>query len=161
LKGALGEIGEVCNQDKKIDRDDKGLMTVARAIALAKELGDVFWYFAVLGHAFNFTAPADFQLGQIESRLPNSGIMANVVGGSAPAVELAAYVAQFPIMKNHGLLLCFFRGVCDFYQLKAKEARLPAEAVEGFELLAVVNGVLRKLHDRQARGTLEGSGDNR
>lgn len=161
LKGALGEIGEVCNQDKKIDRDDDGLMTEARARAMSKELGDVFWYFMVLGNAFGARIAEGLQLGQIEARVPNSGIMVSVTGGPAPAVELAAYTTHFPLMKNHGLLLCFFRGLCDFYAGKAKEARLAAGVVELFDFVAVVNGVLRKLHDRQARGTLEGSGDNR
>ena len=38
-----GEVGEVCNQIKKIHRDDGGVVTPERKAALSKELGDVCW----------------------------------------------------------------------------------------------------------------------
>jgi NTP pyrophosphatase (non-canonical NTP hydrolase) len=46
--GLAGEAGEVCNQIKKIMRDDHGNMTSPREAKLIDELGDVLWYVAAL-----------------------------------------------------------------------------------------------------------------
>ena len=46
--GLAGEVGEVCNEVKKIYRDDAGTLTTERIEALRKELGDVLWYVANL-----------------------------------------------------------------------------------------------------------------
>lgn len=51
--GLAGECGEVCNQVKKIIRDDHGELTEARREKLIDELGDVAWYFARLATALN------------------------------------------------------------------------------------------------------------
>lgn len=40
----LGEAGEVQGKIKKILRDDAGVLTEEKRIAIAKELGDVLWY---------------------------------------------------------------------------------------------------------------------
>ncbi len=44
----LGEAGEIQGKIKKILRDDNGIVTDATRIALAKELGDLQWYVAML-----------------------------------------------------------------------------------------------------------------
>jgi NTP pyrophosphatase (non-canonical NTP hydrolase) len=46
--GLAGEAGEVCEQIKKVLRDDAGQVTEARRKALSKELGDVLWYVAAV-----------------------------------------------------------------------------------------------------------------
>lgn len=46
----LGEAGEVQNKVKKIFRDDGGILTHARAIAIKKEMGGNLWYLAALAH---------------------------------------------------------------------------------------------------------------
>ena len=46
--GLAGEVGELCNQIKKIDRDDHGTLTDERLAKLHDELGDVLWYCAAL-----------------------------------------------------------------------------------------------------------------
>ena len=46
--GLAGEAGEVCNQIKKIMRDDNGVVTSPREAKLIDELGDVLWYVAAL-----------------------------------------------------------------------------------------------------------------
>lgn len=48
VMGLAGEVGEVCNQVKKIHRDDNGMVCDARREAIAAELGDVLWYCAAL-----------------------------------------------------------------------------------------------------------------
>lgn len=46
--GLAGEAGEVCEQVKKMIRDDGAQLTERRRRALRKELGDVLWYVAAL-----------------------------------------------------------------------------------------------------------------
>lgn len=43
-----GEVGEVCNEIKKWDRDDQQQMTELRHTKLCYELGDVLWYLTSL-----------------------------------------------------------------------------------------------------------------
>lgn len=42
--GLIGEIGEVAEHVKKMLRDDNGILTAARGLAVRSELGDVLWY---------------------------------------------------------------------------------------------------------------------
>lgn len=46
--GLGGEVGEVLNKLKKVERDDGGAVSDAVRVALKKELGDVLWYLAQL-----------------------------------------------------------------------------------------------------------------
>ena len=46
--GLAGEAGEVCENIKKMIRDDGAELTDARRDAVVKELGDVLWYAAQL-----------------------------------------------------------------------------------------------------------------
>lgn len=46
--GLAGEAGEVCENIKKMIRDDGSELTDARRAAVVKELGDVLWYAAQL-----------------------------------------------------------------------------------------------------------------
>ena len=48
--GLCGESGEVAEKVKKMFRDDAGLCTGDRKIALMKEMGDVLWYLAALAN---------------------------------------------------------------------------------------------------------------
>jgi len=48
--GLLGEAGEVADKLKKVIRDDDGVLTDSVRDAVAKELGDVLWYLAVLSY---------------------------------------------------------------------------------------------------------------
>ena len=42
--GIGGEVGEVQNEIKKLERDDDNILTKERKDKIIKELGDVMWY---------------------------------------------------------------------------------------------------------------------
>jgi NTP pyrophosphatase (non-canonical NTP hydrolase) len=46
--GLGGEVGEVLNKIKKIERDSGGVLTDETREALKSELGDVMWYLSAL-----------------------------------------------------------------------------------------------------------------
>jgi NTP pyrophosphatase (non-canonical NTP hydrolase) len=48
--GLLGESGEIAEKFKKILRDQAGELTELNRQELTKELGDIMWYIALLGH---------------------------------------------------------------------------------------------------------------
>lgn len=50
ILGLVGESGEAADKFKKIIRDREGKVSEADRLELIKELGDVLWYIAVLGH---------------------------------------------------------------------------------------------------------------
>lgn len=52
--GLLGEAGEVADKLKKVIRDDDGVLTDSVRDAVAKELGDVLWYLAVLSYELDY-----------------------------------------------------------------------------------------------------------
>ena len=74
-----GEVGEVCNQVKKIYRDDDGVVTLKRKEDLEKELGDVLWALARLidDLGLDFNVVKELNVMKLEDRLQR-----NVIGGS-------------------------------------------------------------------------------
>ena len=40
-----GEVGELCNEIKKMERDDDNYITQSRMNKIKLELGDVLWYY--------------------------------------------------------------------------------------------------------------------
>lgn len=57
--GLVGESGEVADKLKKVIRDNDGILTDSVRDAVAKELGDVCWYIAVLA------SELDYELSEI------------------------------------------------------------------------------------------------
>src|SRR5216117_2210904 len=53
--GVAGEAGEVVEKWKKIVAYDDGKLTQEKLDELAKELGDVVWYIAVMAHSLGFS----------------------------------------------------------------------------------------------------------
>lgn len=52
--GLAGEAGEVADKLKKVIRDNDGVLTDSVRDAVAKEIGDVLWYVAVLAHELDY-----------------------------------------------------------------------------------------------------------
>lgn len=52
--GLVGEAGEVADKLKKVIRDNDGVLTDPVRDAVAKELGDVMWYLAVLAAELDY-----------------------------------------------------------------------------------------------------------
>ena len=52
--GLLGEAGEVADKLKKVIRDGDGILTNTVRETVAKELGDVMWYLAVLSYELDY-----------------------------------------------------------------------------------------------------------
>jgi NTP pyrophosphatase (non-canonical NTP hydrolase) len=75
----LGEAGEVQNKVKKIYRDCGGQWSAENRIAVAKELGDLLWYVAVLARDLDVSLGyiASENLAKLKSRQER-----NVLGGS-------------------------------------------------------------------------------
>lgn len=57
--GLAGETGEVCEKIKKMLRDESGVLSDEKRLAIKKELGDVCWYIA------NLACDLDLDLGEI------------------------------------------------------------------------------------------------
>lgn len=68
--GLTGEAGEVADKVKKVLRDNNGEFTGERTKEIAKELGDVAWYLAVLAHSIGYTLEeiCKMNIDKIESR---------------------------------------------------------------------------------------------
>ncbi|HEX5456266.1 MAG TPA: nucleoside triphosphate pyrophosphohydrolase family protein [Candidatus Saccharimonadales bacterium] len=77
--GVTGESGEIAEKFKKIIRDKNGKITDADKTELAKEIGDVIWYLAVLAHhlGLSFEEIAGANLSKLQSRKKRG-----VIGGS-------------------------------------------------------------------------------
>ena len=52
--GLVGEAGEVADKLKKVIRDNDGVLTDPVRDAVAKELGDVLWYLAVVAYEIDY-----------------------------------------------------------------------------------------------------------
>lgn len=77
--GITGESGEVSDKVKKVIRDGNGEFTPEIKKEIAKEIGDVLWYCAILSRDLGFTL-AEVAYGNIlklESRFQR-----NKIGGS-------------------------------------------------------------------------------
>lgn len=77
--GLLGESGEIAEKFKKILRDKDGKLTDDDRQELTKELGDVLWYIALLGHYLDvpFDDIAAKNITKLKDRLARG-----VLGGS-------------------------------------------------------------------------------
>ena len=69
--GITGEGGEIADHIKKMIRDDEGMLTAERNLALKKEFGDVLWYIARMAGKLGYTLDdiAETNLEKIKDRI--------------------------------------------------------------------------------------------
>tara|TARA_R110000744_G_scaffold139937_2_gene251092 strand:- start:249 stop:578 length:330 start_codon:yes stop_codon:yes gene_type:complete len=69
--GLAGEVGEICNEIKKVYRDDDGVVTAKRRADLVDEFGDVFWYLARVTDELNIDMQdvLERNIAKLEDRL--------------------------------------------------------------------------------------------
>lgn len=53
--GLSGEAGEVADKVKKVIRDNEGILSKETSLEIAKEIGDVLWYLAVLSEELGYS----------------------------------------------------------------------------------------------------------
>ena len=70
ILGVNGEAGEIAEKIKKIIRDKNGEVSPEDKIELAKEIGDVLWYLAVLANQLgvSFDKVAQQNIEKLQSR---------------------------------------------------------------------------------------------
>ena len=68
--GLCGEAGEVADKLKKVVRDNDGILTDPVRVAVAKELGDVLWYLAMVAYEMDhdLNEIAEINLTKLNSR---------------------------------------------------------------------------------------------
>jgi len=68
--GLVGEAGEVADKLKKVIRDNDGILTDEVRDKVAKEIGDVMWYVAVLSYEMDYPLEdiAQMNLDKLASR---------------------------------------------------------------------------------------------
>jgi len=68
--GLVGEAGEVADKLKKVIRDNDGILTDEVRDKVAKEIGDVMWYVAVLSYEMDYPLEdiAKMNLDKLASR---------------------------------------------------------------------------------------------
>jgi NTP pyrophosphatase (non-canonical NTP hydrolase) len=68
--GLAGEAGEVADKLKKVIRDNDGDLTQGVRDAVAKEIGDVLWYVAVLAYemGYDLSDIAQMNVNKLASR---------------------------------------------------------------------------------------------
>ena len=68
--GITGEGGEIAEKVKKMIRDDNAQISDEKKQEIAKEIGDVLWYLAVLAHTLgvSFDELAHMNLEKLASR---------------------------------------------------------------------------------------------
>ena len=79
ILGISGESGEIAEQVKKIIRDQDGVFSPESKAEIAKEIGDVLWYLAVLAEQLGASLDeiAAINLAKLKSRKERG-----VLGGS-------------------------------------------------------------------------------
>jgi len=77
--GLSGEAGECSEKVKKLIRDFDGILTDEYKEKIAKELGDVLWYVAMLAHEIKYDLQtiAEMNLEKLSSRKTRNQLQGN------------------------------------------------------------------------------------
>jgi len=140
LLGLIGETGEVAEKFKKMIRDDGGVLSDERRLAIQKELGDVLWYTQAVAYERKANYDIDFQHGYEHDRDAFGYIM-----DIAHCSTILSEVEIDPENYLHQIIRCLS---CLAF-------------VVGSNLEDIATQNLDKLFDRLERGVIKGDGDNR
>ena len=71
ILGLNGEAGELANKLKKVIRDDGGVISEAKGLDMAAELGDVLWYVSMVARELGFSLEdiGEMNLEKLSSRM--------------------------------------------------------------------------------------------
>lgn len=166
--GLAGEVGEVCDQVKKILRDDGNAFTEVRLTKIAGELGDALWYIAAsareIGADLQNLADACASMSELAD-----GPMETIPGFGTPTAAAACALTLDDAVGK------FSRKVVDWLSFEGHPGEQPRVTelliVFGMWLMAVDSLALnprdvaitnvQKLFSRKARGVLSGDGSAR
>lgn len=140
-EGLVGELGEIFNKLKKVRRGDYSFQELTPT--LKDELGDCWWYFAMMGIEWDFTHyPLD---GDSKHQKANEQLFrVAIYSAMRNAVEML-----FLKSKTYETLMRIANA------LYIATQALPCTVTEVWDINA------RKLADRQDHNTIQGSGDDR
>lgn len=144
--GLSGEVGEVLNKLKKVIRDDGGQLTEDAARHIALEIGDVLWYVATIAHKEEtslFFAPRPKENVSLQEAI-KFGMEVAYQSFRTSDDLIGGRVA----LSSNRLLV-----ICSSLELLSNFA--------GYTLEEVADMNIQKLTDRQNRGKIGGSGDDR
>lgn len=159
LGGEAGEVLEVLEHAQVSGSLDE--------VAARKEMGDVFYYWCRIVHAFGMTPEDVLGVSAPRSGLATDAIFLLLQEGVAPTPDVAAAA----LSARAGVVLEIFKKLIRDGQME-KERLFQAMRAAGlawFRLAwslgltpsRVLEGNIAKLSSRRARGTLHGSGNNR
>ena len=80
--GLGGEVGEVLNEIKKMERDDNNILTESRKAKIIEEMGDVMWYFQGICSRLQITIPDVLQNNIEKIRKKNNEVKHYNIRGS-------------------------------------------------------------------------------
>lgn len=161
--GLVGECGEVAEKIKKLIRDDKGIMSPDREIAIAKELGDCCWYLANICCDTNLDLKMihDMRGSSIQQRTRQFDYyqlilcMNRHTTGVVTALEHLYYDSKgnLSAMSKYTEIPQHMSHILACIEEFARRLNLTLENI--------YTANLEKLAGRKNRGTLRGDGDNR
>lgn len=160
--GLAGESGELCEQVKKMMRDDGNALMPERAEKLKGELGDVLWYLARAARELKL------DLSEIVSEPPSDELRHGIPGMGTPTGLAYTALTLFKCASRFGDEVCaivFFDGhdaaspapmLTDVFYVANLFARQLDVSLED-----VATANREKLLSRKDRGVLGGSGSQR
>lgn len=143
--GLIGETGELAEEVKRVMRDDGGVLTPDRVVAIRNEAGDVLWHISAIATRGKARMADEIRLGEFPSVAGSDQF--HVVAITTAIARLAKAVGDVSRAQPTDSIFDLFRrlkAVCDWV---------------GVSMLDVAHANLRKITGRVARGTVNGSGD--
>lgn len=169
IPGLISEVGEMHGKLAKAHRDGWGSTRLQEE--LTKELGDVCWMVAILLARLGVHGEDDFKFWTISrstarSRYdgiftPTNPVMSSMEALRASVERITNMLDSHLHLKDTGIYTftkVYFTQRCVILWFMLG---MVSVSLTGHSLDYVLRGNLAKLADRKARGTIEGSGDNR